>query len=134
MALPIKNLAFTALALLLGIFGFVFAFSDSGPGEFWLGRALVAALFFFLCGFGFGFFNPGGWAIAGLTAWGCILMGGLIVFAAIRPRENIGVIPPPSISAGLILLFIPTGLALVGGYLGKLLRLRKHALQRNADG
>jgi hypothetical protein len=127
MTLSIKNSAFAFLALLLGSFGFYLAFYDLGSGESWLERAVLAALFFFLSGFGLGFFNPGGWTIAGLTTWGCVLMGGLILFAAISPRETIGVIPPPDISAGLILLFIPATLALVGGYTGKMINRRRNA-------
>src|SRR5688572_29000907 len=59
----------------------------------------------------------GSWLLAGLTAWSSGLLGCLILFAAINLRRTIGVIPPPNISVGLILLFVPLGLALIGGYL-----------------
>lgn len=124
MALLAKNLAFATLALILGVVGLVLVFSDSGPNESWLGRVLIAALLFFLCGLGIGFFNPRRWIIAGLTAWGGVLMGGFIVCAAIRKYESdaFRAQEPPYIAAGLVLLFMPIGLALFGAYIGKLLR------------
>jgi hypothetical protein len=125
---------FAILALLLGSFGLVLAFSDLGPGESWTGRAAVAVLFFILCGFGIGYFNPHGWLLAGLTAWGGVLPGGLIIFAAIDPPENIGVIPPPNISYDLIVLFIPPGLALAGGYMGKRLNQDRNATRPETNG
>ncbi len=136
LVLLINHLAFAVIALLLGSFTYVLAYADLGLGESWLARAIVAALFFFLCGFGLGFFNPDGWIIAGLTAWGCVILGVLSLVSSVRPRESIGVIPqePPFIYAGLILLFIPAGLALVGGYIGKTVSRRRNAEGREVNG
>ncbi len=128
MALPNKNLAFAILALLFGVFGLALVFSDLGASEACLGRVSVAALFFFLCGLGIGFLNPELWIIAGLSAWGGILMGGFIVLMAISKYGSAAfdAQEPPYISAGLAMLFIPPGLTLIGGYIGKLLsQMRK---------
>lgn len=128
MALPNKTPAFAVLALLLGFFGLAFVFSDLSSGEAWLERVIVAALFFFLSGLGIGFFHPKWWIIAGLTAWGGIFLGGFIVLMAIGRYGSTAfdAQEPPYISAGLIILFVSLGLALIGGYIGKLLsRMRK---------
>jgi hypothetical protein len=128
MALPNKNLAVAILALALGFVGLAFVFSDLGASEAWLARVFVAALFFFLCGLGIGFINPELWIIAGLSAWGGILMGGFIVLMAIGRYGSAAfdAQEPPYISAGLTMLFIPLGLTLIGGYIGKLLsQMRK---------
>lgn len=119
-----NSLVFSILAFLLGVFGLVLVFSDLGSRESWTLRILVAALFFTLCGLGIGFCNPGGWIISGLTGWGGIFMGSLIVFAALRKygRFAFNAQEPPYISAGLVMLFMPVGLALAGGYIGKLLK------------
>ena len=132
MALPNKNSdknpAVAILALTLGFFGLALVFSDSGASEEWLVRVLVAALFFFLSGLGIGFINPELWIIAGLSAWGGILMGGFIVLMALGRYGSAAfdAQEPPYISAGLTMLFVPLGLTLIGGYIGKLLsQMRK---------
>ncbi len=131
MALPDKNPFSVALALLLGVFGLALVFSDLGSSEAWQERVFVATLFFFLCGLGIGFFNPELWIIAGLSAWGGILMGGFIVLMAIARYGSAAfdAQEPPYISAGLIMLFIPLGLTLIGGYIGRLLsQMRKERI------
>jgi len=63
-----------------------------------------------------------------LSAWGGILMGGFIVLMAISRYGSaaFSTQEPPYISVGLIMLFIPLGLTLIGGYIGKLLsQMRK---------
>ncbi len=131
MALPDKNPFSVALALLLGVFGLALVFSDLGSSEAWQERVFVATLFFFLCGLGIGFFNPELWIIAGLSAWGGIIMGGFIVLMAISRYGNaaFSAQEPPYISVGLIMLFIPLGLTLIGGYIGRLLsQMRKERI------
>lgn len=117
----LKNLVFVIIALLLGFIGLNFVFSDLSSSESWISRVLIASLFFFLSGLGIGFFNSKAWLISGLTAWGGILMGIFIVFGAIRKygSDAFGAQEPPYISAGLIMLLLPLGLALAGGYVGK---------------
>ena len=118
-----KSLIFTILALFLGVVGWYFIFADLTSSESWISRILIASLFFFLSGLAIGFFNPGAWMISGLTAWGSILMGIFIIFGAIRQHGSgaFGAQEPPYISAGLFMLFIPLGMALIGGFVGKLL-------------
>jgi len=131
MALPDKNPAFAILSLLLGFFGLALVFSDLGPDEEWLGRAFVAVIFFFLCGLIIGFFDPERWIIAGLSAWGGILMGGFIVLVSIGRYGSAAfdAQEPPYILAGLTMLFIPLGLSLIGGYIGKLLNQMRNFKQ-----
>jgi hypothetical protein len=128
---PDKNPAVAILALMLGFFGLALVFSDLGANERWLARVVVATLFFFLCGLGIGFLNPELWITAGLSAWGGILMGGFIVLMAIGRYGSAAfdAQEPPYISAGLTMLFIPLGLTLIGGYIGKLLsQMRKQQI------
>lgn len=134
MVIQDKNPAVSILALILGFLGLALVFSDLETSDGWLARVIVAALFFFLCGLGIGFINPELWIIAGLSAWGGILMGGFIVLVSIGRYGSAAfdAQEPPYISAGLIMLFIPLGLTLFGGYIGKLLsRVRKERIQNN---
>jgi hypothetical protein len=123
-----NHLLAAVFALAFGGLGYALAVFDLGLGESWPVRAVAAALFFFLGGFGFGYFNPDGWLIAGLTAWGCVYLGVLSVVAALNSSENVSAVRfEPPVYVGLILLFAPLGLALLGGYLGKNLKLRRRA-------
>lgn len=126
MALPYKSVLSVIFAMLIGVFGLSLVFSDLGPGEAWWGRVLVATLFFFFCGLGIGWFNPRFWMIAGLSAWGGILMGGLLVFFALSKYGTAAfdAHEPPYISVGLIMLFLPVTFSLVGGYVGKMIGQR----------
>lgn len=109
------------LAFFLGIFGLALVFSDLGPDESWSIRIVIWIFFFFLSGFGLGFFNPKMWMISALTAGGGILLGGFIILVAIAKYGNnaFNAQEPPFISAGLTTLFVPLILALFGGYIGK---------------
>lgn len=126
MALPYKVTFSVIFALLFGVFGLSMVFSDLGPGEAWWERVLVATFFFFFCGLAVGWFNPRFWIIAGLSAWGGILMGGLLILASFSKYGTaaFGVQEPPYISAGLMVLFLPLTFSLVGGYVGKLIGQR----------
>lgn len=119
----LKNLVFLVIALLLGFVGLYFIFSDLSSSEIWINRILTAAVFFFLSGLVIGGFNPKAWFLSGLTAWGGLLMGIIITLRAIGKygSDAFGAQEPPYISAGLVFLFIPLAIALVGGNIGKLL-------------
>jgi hypothetical protein len=123
----LKNLAFSAFALILGFIGLSLVFSDIGAGESAASRIFVAASFFFLGGVGIGYFNSRAWIISGLTAWGSILFGAFLTLASIRKygRDAFTVQEPPYLSAGLVILFVPLSLALLGGYIGKSLNNKR---------
>ena len=118
---------FAVVALGLGVIGLSMTFSDIGRGESVTSRVTLAALFFFFCGFAIGCFNPRAWIVSGLSAWGSVLFGALLVLAAIGRYGSraFSAQEPPYISAGLVLLLLPLGLSLLGGYAGKRLRNRR---------
>jgi peptidoglycan/LPS O-acetylase OafA/YrhL len=120
----LKNLAFAILALVLGIIGLSMVFSNLGPSESETGRVITAAIFFFLCGLGIGYFNPRAWIISGLSAWGSISFGLLMVLSAIGKYGNnaFAAQKPPYISVGLVILLLPVSLSLLGGYIGQRLK------------
>jgi hypothetical protein len=120
----LRSLAFAMIALVLGFFGLSLVFSDTGPGESDARRVVVATFFFFLCGFGLGFFNPKAWAVAGLAAWGAVLVRGLSIPGAVVARDR------PLMVFGLAVLFLPLVLTLAGGYAGKLLAGRRAEMAR----
>jgi hypothetical protein len=119
---PLSALA----ALILGLFGLALVFSDLAPNETWSIRVGIAVAYFFLCGLGIGFLSRDFWLIAGLSAWGAILMGGLLVMVALGRHGSaaFNAQEPPYISSGLLLLFVPIVLSLAGGYLGRKLHAR----------
>jgi hypothetical protein len=110
------------VALLLGLVGLVFVFSD--PSEGWLLRIIIAMAFFLLASSAIGYAHPGRWPLAMLTAWGAVLMGGFIIILAMARygREAFSAVEPPYITSGLILLFGSLGLTFIGGCLGRALR------------
>ncbi len=119
--------AFVALALILGIIGLSTVFSDLGSGESWGMRTLIADIFFFLSGAVIGFFNPKLWMISGLIAWEGVLMGGFLTLIALR-RHGAGAFSAqesPYISVGLMMLFGPIILALLGGFMGRMIREKR---------
>jgi hypothetical protein len=70
-----KGVVFAVLALVLGFFGLSLLFSDLGPGESWTDRLAITAAFYVASGLVIGYLNPKLWMIAGLTAWGAVLLG-----------------------------------------------------------
>lgn len=69
------GVAVAALAIGLGFVGLSLLFSDLGPGESGLGRILLTGAFFFFSGLVIGYVAPRRWWLAGLTAWGGVLLG-----------------------------------------------------------
>lgn len=128
----LRTLAFAILALVLGIIGLTMVFSDVGAGESATIRIVVATLFFFFSGLAIGYFNPRGWIVSGLSAWGGVTFGTFLVYAAInRYGSNaFAAREPPYILAGLGILLLPLSLALLGGYVGR--RLREKRATRSA--
>ena len=117
----LKTLASAALAFIIGVIGVSLVFSDVGAGESATIRIIVAAILFLLCGLGIGYFNPRAWIISGLSAWGSTLFGAFLTFVAIRKygSDAFAAQEPPYISAGLVMLLVPSCLALLGGYIGR---------------
>lgn len=118
-----KTAAFLFLAFLIGIVGLSLVFSDMGSGESWGVRTLIATAFFFFSGVLIGFFNPKLWMISGVTAWGGVLMGGFLTLMAFRKHgaDAFNAQEPPYIFVGVMMLILPITLALMGGFLGKIL-------------
>ncbi|MBI2868480.1 MAG: hypothetical protein HYX96_01480 [Chloroflexi bacterium] len=100
---------FTFAALVVGLFGLSLLFADLGPGESFTGRIVMLVITLLLSGLVIGFFNPGAWFLAGLTAWGSVLIGAAGIVAGDNRVESFG------------MLLLPLGLALVSGYAGALL-------------
>lgn len=128
----LKSLGFSFLALILGVIGLSLVFSDLSHEESMATRIVIATLFFFFSGVVIGFFNPAWWMTSGITAWGGVLMGGVITLSAIRRygMEAFGSQEPPHISSGLIMLFFPITFSLTGGYIGRLFGQMRMKTQR----
>ena len=62
-------------ALVIGLFGLSLLFSDLGPGETWANRVIMLVALYAVSGLIIGYINPKLWMIAGLTAWGTVLLG-----------------------------------------------------------
>jgi hypothetical protein len=73
-------------ALALGFFGLSFLFSDLGPGETWTSRFIGLAVLYLGSGFIIGYVNPKLWMIAGLTAWGALLLGIVALINVLIPE------------------------------------------------
>jgi hypothetical protein len=114
-----KNRLFAFVAFGLGFIGLSMILSDLSQGESWWIRIVTATLFFFLTGAAIGFFNSTFWMISALTAWGGVLIGGWITFAAlVRHGTEVFNADPPYLVGGLLILFVPIALSLTGGYVG----------------
>jgi hypothetical protein len=105
----IQGIVFTVVAVLLGFLGLPLFFAD-GPSL--SERFVVAAIAYPLFGFVTGYFNTRAWMIAGLAAWGPMLLGILSLISQLSV-----------LALGLLLL--PLGLVLLGGYVGSRFRRRR---------
>lgn len=111
---PLKLTAFVLLGIALGFFGLSLLFSDLGPGETITSRLTTAGLFYLASGMLIGFFNASLWPIAGVIAWGAIILG-LGGFFGGRPDLFEDLLLPA-------VALVPTFL---GGYLGALLNRKR---------
>lgn len=120
-----KILAFSVIASILGIIGVGLVFSDISRGETAISRSAITAIFFLFCSLVIGYFNDRAWLISVIIAWGSILFGGFLTLAALRNHGSnvFAAQEPPYISAGLVILFLPLILSLLGGYIGSRLKL-----------
>ena len=118
----IKSLIVALSALILGILGLSFVFSDLGPTETLILRICLTTLFFFLSGIGIGYFHSNQWWLSSLTAfWSSLFGASFVVLAVLKKGSKVFVLQdPPYISFGLMILFLPLGLSLLGGYIGSL--------------
>jgi hypothetical protein len=114
-----RNAAFAGVAALLGAVGFMFLFSD--PREGWIVRVIASMVFFFFASVAIGYAHPGGWLIAMLISWGGVAMGGFITLMAFARygAQAFDAVEPPFIISGLVMLFAPIALTLLGGFVGK---------------
>ncbi len=114
----LKWLAFGLISAVLGLFsmGLIFL-PDLAPGESIYGRLLAALIFFIVSGFIVGWVNPEAWGMAGIMAWGGMLMG----VSMLLSREG-------SLIEGIMLLTLPVLVSLAAGYAGFLAR---HKLPRH---
>ncbi|HEX6386934.1 MAG TPA: hypothetical protein VF177_19910 [Anaerolineae bacterium] len=107
------------LALVAGFVGLAMLFGDLGPEETLASRAAMVAGLHLVVGVVVGLVEPVHWKLAGLAAWGAVVMAlGVLLGNLGRGIEE--VLP------GLV-LFVPLALALVGGYAGRWLRRRMTA-------
>lgn len=116
------KVALTVLcAVAVGLLGLALVFVDVAPTETAVGRVATGAALFLVAGLAVGFANPEGraWLLAGLAAWGLVLLGGMGLWLSITS--------PASGDAGLALLFLlgPLAAALLGGWLGARARRRR---------
>lgn len=109
-------LGFLLVAIGLGFFGLSMVFSDLGPGETWDTRIALAVLFFTISGLVLGFLSPTRWRLAGLVAWGPVLMGMGSVLASVEGGLQ-------EVLVGLI-FFMALPVAVMGGFFGKRVRRR----------
>lgn len=116
----LKTILVAAIVLLVGLLGLSMFFADLGPGETLTSRLTQAALLFFLSGALIGYLHNRTWMLAGLVAWGPVLL------SLVRlPSAVIGGIPVSGLAELFAFLLLPLGLALAGGYLGALLANRR---------
>lgn len=129
------RLMLAALALALGFVGLSLLFSDLGPDESAIARFATTTLFYLLAGLIIGLLYPPAWWLAALVAWGgwLLAIGGLLAMvpAMLSGEES----PPLNAVLGIVvLLVLPVGLALVGGYLGRSVRRRRAGAAEPAAG
>ena len=104
---------------MLGFSGLSLLFSDLGPGETYVSRALIAGLFFFLASLFIGYFNPSRWWLSGLVAWGGVFLGiGALLGSPGKGAKEF------LLSLGVLVL--PLGISLFGGKRGAKLNKRKY--------
>jgi hypothetical protein len=81
------------LVLVLGVVGLSAVFSDPGPGESMLGRAMfVGGAYLFGCG-AIGAMLDRHWWFAGLSAWGPVILGVGSAMALARATQSGPVVP-----------------------------------------
>ena len=105
------------VAAAVGLVGFVSFFSDLGPNETWVERALFLLICYAVCCLLFGVLIPQRWWGALLAAWGPVLIGllGLVIMI-----KNGGPYAYWYYSAA-VLVAVP-GACLAFGYIGMRLR------------
>ncbi len=101
----VRIACFSIAALAIGFFGLSLFFSDLGTGESLSSRFVTAAILYFVVGFIIGFFNPGIWMLAGLVAWGGVVLGLL------------GLTRAGDASLSFLMVTLSIGPALLGGFL-----------------
>ena len=110
----LKIAGFIIAELIIGFFGLDLIFSDFGPGETALSRMIIIAVFYVLFGLAAGFIVPRRWYLAGIMAWGGILVA---VFAFVG---NVGAGLRPMFLSLVPLLTL--AITLCAGWIGMRLR------------
>jgi hypothetical protein len=113
------------VAVIAGVFGFIFLFSD--PTGSVSGRALWYVAHFFLPGLLIGVIFPRAWYLAGVVAWPSVLAAvGTLVFVAVRlavqPAQEDYSYRWSSVTDWLLFTVAPIALALLGGWIGRIVR------------
>ena len=107
----ILTLAF--FSFLLGIPGFGMALGDIGNGRTIIDWILLGAGYFFFAGFLLGLVDPYDWYLAGLAAWGPLIISAAILILNIQRQP----FNPMS-------LLLPIALSLVGSLIGSVARAK----------
>lgn len=114
----LKIVLTVALALGIGLLGLGIVFADTPFTETATRRLLSGVILFFGSGLLIGLLSPEGrgWLVAGLGAWGLMLLGTTGLWLSVTN--------PPSADYPLALTYLtgPVSLTLIGGYLGARLR------------
>ena len=114
----VKNVISVIVAIIMGFFAFGAFFTTMS----YVGEAFRAAIYggisFLLVGLIIGYLNPRGWMLTAVMNWGGILFGPYATITEIPKKSG----DPLSAFEGLGLIFLPLGLALLGGYGGKILK------------
>lgn len=119
------RLMLVALALALGFVGLSLLFSDLGPDESAIARFATTTLFYLLAGLIVGLLYPPAWWLAALVAWGGWLLGiGGLLATVPAMLSGEGSLPLNAVLGIVVLLVLPSGLALAGGFLGRWVRRR----------
>ena len=117
------NIISFGIAIIFGFIGFYRSFADLNPDESMLDRVIFEIGLYLIAGLAIGFINPDGWFLSGFAAWGGFLWWGLAMIFAVN-KYGWGawsrIETPDPLS--LAILILPLCIAMIGGYLGKILR------------
>lgn len=114
----LRTISAILLALVIGFVGLRLLYSDLGPGETITQRLYITEAVYFTAGLAIGLTSPNKWWLAGLAAWGGVLLAVASLFNPVR-------------DTWLTLIFLIASLlpSFVGGYTGSFIG-KRHLWQR----